>query len=128
MDIVGDTGEGKIGVLTKDQAVAWLEAKDSRAYGVILRNKLKSCVENIMAAAAGGGGGNLRYTFEGAAVYHVSNGAAVAGGVTVFYVPRPGNIAKCIALGYHVGAQTYDLTWVHHDWKALRNVNRISLD
>ena len=44
------------------------------------------------------------------------------------YVPRPGNVAKCIALGYHVGAQTYDLTWVHHDWKVLRNVNRISLD
>jgi hypothetical protein len=42
--------------------------------------------------------------------------------VTVFYVTRPGNVAKCIALGYHVGAQTYDLTWIHHDWKALRNV------
>jgi hypothetical protein len=118
-----------MGNLTKDQAVAWLEAKDGRAYNVVLRNKLKSSVENVLAdPGTAPGGGNTRYTFQGETMYHTSNGVGAGGGVSLFYIRRPGGIAKIVGIGYHVGAQTYDLTWTHHDWSALRNVNRITLD
>ena len=130
MNITGDIGEGQMGNLTDEQAREWLQGKDSRSYNAVLQQKLKSCIGNIKAdpGGAGGGGGNTRYTFRGDATYHVSNGAGANGGVTLFYVKRPGNTAKIIAMGYHVGAQTYQLTWVHHDWSAMRSVQKLSLD
>jgi hypothetical protein len=128
MIIVGDVGAGRIGNLTKDQAVAWLEAKDSRNYNVTLRQKLGSCVENIQSASSAPGGGSTRYTFEGTPIHHASNGAGANQGVSVFYVKRPGNVAKCVAVGYHIGAQTYQLTWTHHDWSAMRHETKLTLD
>jgi hypothetical protein len=129
MHVVGDV-DGKLGPMTQDQARIWLEAKDSRKYNEILKNKLKSSVSDLYSASGStaSGGGNTRYTFQGAPLYHESNGAGATGGVSIFYVKREADVAKVVGLGYHVGAQTYKLTWVHHDWSAMRNENTICLD
>ncbi len=129
MHIVGDTG-GSMSPLTQTQAVAWLEQKDSRKYNEILKNKLKSSVSDLYSASGSTatGGGNTRYTFQGASLYHESNGAGATGGVSIFYVKRPGDVAKVVGIGYHVGAQTYRLTWTHHDWSAMRNEHTLTLD
>jgi hypothetical protein len=129
MLIVGDTG-GKMGPLTQEQAIIWLEAKDSRKYNEILKQKLKSSVGGILAAndSTVDGGGNTRYTFLGEPLYHESNGATKTGGVSLFYIKRPGNVAKVVGIGYHVGAQTYKLTWTHHDWTRMRNEDTLCLD
>ena len=120
-----------MGTLTADQAFTWLAAKDGRNFnGAALKGKLKSTISDIESASGdtSTGGGNTRYTFNGAASYHESNGVGINGGVSIFYVKRPGNVAKIIAMGYHIGAQTYQLTWVHHDWTRMRGVNTITLD
>ncbi len=117
-----------MGNLTDEQAFEWLEAKNTRKYNDTLKRKLKGCIDNIKADPGGPGGGNTRYTFGGAATYHLSNGAGSTSGVTLFYVKRPGGVAKIVAIGYHVGAQTDELTWVHNEWSAVRNVKKPSLD
>lgn len=130
MILVGDTGGG-MGVLSSAQAFTWLAGKDGRNFnGATLKSKLKACISDIEGASGdtNTGGGSTRYTFNGAASYHESNGVGAHGGMSVFYVKRPGNVAKVIATGYHIGAQTYALTWVHHDWTRMRNVNTLTLD
>jgi hypothetical protein len=129
MNIVGDIGDGKIGNLTKDQALTWILGKDGRTSSRVKSN-MSSMVERIlgMSGSTATGGGNTRYTFDGATVYHESKGAGANEGATIFFVKRPGDVAKIVATGYHTGAQTYALEWKHHDWSALRNVNQISLD
>ena len=119
-----------MGRLTEDQIFTWLAKKDGRNFTGGLKSKLKSSINELLSTSGltTAGGGNTRYTFNGDPTYHLSNGAGFAEGVTIFFVKRPGDTAKVIAMGYHVGAQTYDLTWVHHDWSAIRNVKRISLD
>jgi hypothetical protein len=129
MYIVGDTGGGRIGNLSKDQAVAWVLSKDGRTTTRVKSN-MGTVVERVMGMSGDTttGGGNTRYTFDGAPIYHESKGARLNEGATIFFVKRPGDVAKIVATGYHTGAQTYALTWTHHDWSALRNVNQISLD
>lgn len=127
---LGDIGGGRIGVMTKEQVVAWLEGKDTRASSKEIHKNMKSTVEQIMATVSDptAGGGSTRYTFDGTVVHHESNGAGRNKGATVFYVKRPGDVAKPVAVGYHIGAQTYGLTWVHHDWSAMRKVKQLTLD
>lgn len=129
MYIVGDIGGGKIGNLTKEQALTWVLSKDGRATRTVKSN-MGTVVERVMgqSGSTDTGGANTRYTFDGAPIYHESKGAKVNEGATIFFVKRPGEVAKVVATGYHIGAQTYELTWTHHDWSALRNVRSISLD
>jgi polygalacturonase len=129
MNILGDIGGGRIGNLSKEQAVAWALKHDSRTNKIVKQN-MKSVVERVMGMSGDTttGGANTRYTFDGAPIYHESKGARLNEGATIFFVKRPGDVARIVATGYHTGAQTYALTWTHHDWSALRNVNQISLD
>jgi hypothetical protein len=130
MDIVGDVGGGKMGVLSIEQAASWIQEKDTRATTKVLEGKFKSVVGTIVGTKGGNdqGGGNTRYTFHGLPLHHESAGAGYNEGVSLFYVKQPGNLAKIVGVGYHTGAQTYSLTWVHHDWTRMRNVHTISLD
>jgi hypothetical protein len=129
MNILGDIGGGRIGNLTKDQAVAWVLQKDSRTNKIVKQN-MGSVVERVlgMSGDTTTGGANTRYTFDGAPIYHESKGARRNEGATIFFVKRPGDVARIVATGYHIGAQTYNLTWSHRDWSALRNVGQITLD
>lgn len=128
MNIVGDLGGGKMGNMNEVQAATWIEGKDSRKYNTILKQKAKSCANSLLATGDGPGGGSTRYTFDGTPTHHLSHGAGNTGGVTIVFVKRPGNTAKIVGIGYHIGAQTYQLTWTHHDWSAMRNVNQMTLD
>lgn len=129
MYIVGDIGGGRIGNLSKDLALAWVLGKDGRNTKTVKSN-MGTVVERVMGMSGDTttGGGNTRYTFDGTPIYHESKGAKFNEGATIFFVKRPGEVAKVVATGYHIGAQTYELTWKHHDWSALRKVTRISLD
>lgn len=142
MQILGNTGGGRIGALSLEQTMVWLANKDPRTAGLTidkarkvpkndrLLQNLKSSIGNVLAANGGAtsGGGNTRFTYLGDTMYHESNGAGHEKGFTIFYVKRPGEIAKIFAVGYHIGAQTYELTWKHHDWSSMRNTNQLSLD
>jgi hypothetical protein len=130
MFIVGQTGavNGKpvFGNMTQDQAVAWLISKDGR--GNTIRQSMKTCVSGVMSDSGGPGGGNRTYSFDGLPMRHVSASTGAGNGVTLFYVARPGGIAKVIGIGYHIGAQTYDLRWKDHGWRSLGAKARLSLD
>jgi hypothetical protein len=56
------------------------------------------------------------FKFDGQTIYHGSSGVGASVGCTLFYIERPGNIAKICGIGYHVGAQTYQLDWVEGMW------------
>jgi hypothetical protein len=63
-----------------------------------LKQKLKSSVGGVLSAdgSTTSGSGNTRYTFQGAPLYHESNGAGKTGGVLLFYVKRSGDVAKIV--------------------------------
>ena len=142
MQILGDTGGGKIGALSLEQIMVWLANKDPRLTGLTkekarkvpkndrLLQNLKSSVGNVLATSGDttAGKGNTRYTFLGDTMYHVSNGASYDNGFTILFVKRPGEIAKVFAVGYHIGAQTYELTWAHSDWSRMRDLGQVTLD
>lgn len=134
MFIVGQTGtagglpNGKpiFGNMSQDQAVAWLTAKDGR--GNNIKSNMKTCVSGVMADSGGPGGGNTTYSFDGQPMRHVSQGAGSGAGVTLFYIARPGNVAKIIGIGYHSGAQTYAFTWKEGGWHTVGTARQITLD
>ena len=130
MFIVGETGVvgGKptFGNMTQDQAVAWLIDKDGR--GKNIEKNMKTCVSGVTSDMGRPGGSNTQYKFDGQPMRHVSMGAGQHSGVTLFYIARPGNVAKIIGIGYHIGAQTYELQWKDSSWNTVGKANKISLD
>ena len=109
----GPIGGGKFGVMNNDQIKAMLLAKYPYKTSKPYESSLSTCINHVQSDSGTATGD---YQHDGLPIYHTSMGAGESSGCTLFYVKRPGNVAKVVGMGYHVGAQTYKVVWVEGRW------------
>jgi hypothetical protein len=57
------------------------------------------------------------YKYNGTVLLHASSGVAgKSDGCTLFWVVRPGNVAKLVAVGEHETSTSYTILWRVGDW------------
>jgi hypothetical protein len=113
---VGDLGDGTYGALKADQAKANLIKK--LGWGgkhKLFESNLTTALNKIYGGQYTSCGG---YKSKGADIQHASSGAG-SDGCTLFFALRPGgkpneSFIAVLAIGYHVGAQTYEFHNMFH--------------
>jgi hypothetical protein len=109
----GSIGDGKYGVMNSQQIKDMLLAKYPYQATKRFESSMSTCINDVQSDKGTATGD---YTHDGLTIYHASMDAGENKGCTLFYVKRPGNVAKVVGIGYHVGAQTYKVQWREGSW------------
>ena len=114
-NIWGPKQEGKDGVMSQDDFVAFVIAKVGDG-GKIWQKNVEKAFEAI-SNHDGQSGANDKYPHKGKSVCHVSEGKRGAGnGVCVFFTAQGEVVASVIGIGYHIGSSSYKLEWQLATW------------
>lgn len=118
----GEIGDGKFGVMNSEQVQEMVINKAGLQPSKEWKSNCTTAINKILSERGTPCGA---YKYQNLTVYHASSGVGAQAGCTLFYVLRPGDIVKLVGVGYHVGAQTYQIDWKEAGWCG---ANKITLD
>jgi hypothetical protein len=119
---IAKTGES--GILNEQQIVWMILNKVGIKHGSKkeYESNIKTAINKMLAEK----GTATPFKFDSLTIYHASSGVEDQVGCSLFYVEREHKVAKIVGIGYHVGAQTYELDWVEGKWA--RQGAKVTLD